>query len=90
MSLLYKKSNVLWHALLATGQVRRVWSPLVSFTRSRHGRFREELAAKDPKDPFAPREELPLPGYVVPGPRASAPGPERSTRRALTVLPAGV
>ena len=90
MSLLYKKSNPLWHALIATGQVRRVWSPMVSLTRRRHARFREELRAKDPSDPFAPRDELPLPGYVVPGPRPGLVSPERPTRRALTVLPAGV
>lgn len=90
MSLLYKKSNPLWHALIATGQVRRVWSPMVSLTRRRHARFREELRGKDPSDPFAPRDELPLPGYVVPGPRPGLVSPERPTRRALTVLPAGV
>ena len=41
-------------------------------------------------DPFAPRDEPPLPGYVVPGPRPGLTSPERPTRRALAVLPAGV
>lgn len=73
MSVLYKKSNTVWRHLIERGWVRRAWAPLVEWTRMRHEHFREELRARG-ADPFDPRDERPLPGYL----------------RALTVLPAGV
>lgn len=45
MSLLYKRSNPLWHALIRAGAVHATWSPLVEWTRRRHLAFRRELAA---------------------------------------------
>jgi radical SAM superfamily enzyme YgiQ (UPF0313 family) len=43
MSLLYKRSNRLWHQLIKHDLVHTVWSPLVELTRRRHLRFRQEL-----------------------------------------------
>ncbi len=74
MSLLYKKSNAVWKQLIARSWVRRAWAPLVELTRKRHESFREELRARFEHDPFAPRDEQPMPGFI----------------RAMTVLPAGV
>jgi radical SAM superfamily enzyme YgiQ (UPF0313 family) len=42
---LYKRSNRLWHFLIKHRLVRRVWAPLVEFTRRRHLKFRARLAA---------------------------------------------
>ncbi|MBX7192852.1 MAG: B12-binding domain-containing radical SAM protein [Sandaracinaceae bacterium] len=94
MSWLYKKNNPLWHRLLERQLVRRAWSPLVELTRRRHLRFREELRARDGSDPFAPRDEAPLPRHLTP---ATSLAPVRVRElgrelgpRALSVLPAGV
>jgi radical SAM superfamily enzyme YgiQ (UPF0313 family) len=46
MSLLYKKSNRLWHFLIKRRLVRKVWRPLVEITRLRHVRFRKRLARR--------------------------------------------
>jgi hypothetical protein len=46
MSYLYKRSNWLWHLLIKHGQVRRVWSPLVEWTRLRHVAYRRELEGR--------------------------------------------
>jgi radical SAM superfamily enzyme YgiQ (UPF0313 family) len=43
MSVLYKRSNWLWHRLIRHGLTHRVWSPLVDWTRRRHVSFRERL-----------------------------------------------
>jgi hypothetical protein len=64
MSLLYKRSNRLWHRLIKHRLTHRVWSPLVELTRRRHLAFRQELDAR--------------------------PLPTEGSRRALTVLSAGV
>lgn len=47
MSLLYKRSNRLWHFLIKHRLVHVVWSPLVHLTRLRHLAFRRRLAAKE-------------------------------------------
>jgi len=44
MSLLYKRSNRLWHFLIKRGLVHAVWRPLVEWTRRRHLRYRRSLA----------------------------------------------
>ncbi len=44
MSLLYKKSNLVWHWLIKYKLVHTVWSPLVELTRRRHVKFRKRLA----------------------------------------------
>ena len=44
MSLLYKRSNRLWHMLIKRRLVHAVWSPLVELTRRRHLNFRRRLA----------------------------------------------
>lgn len=44
MSLLYKRSNRIWHFLIKHRLVHTVWSPLVELTRLRHVRFRKSLA----------------------------------------------
>lgn len=46
MSYLYKRSNRFWHLLIKHDLVSTVWRPLVELTRTRHVRFREELAAR--------------------------------------------
>jgi radical SAM superfamily enzyme YgiQ (UPF0313 family) len=46
MSLLYKRSNRLWHWLIKHRLVRVAWHPLVEWTRLRHLRFRARLASK--------------------------------------------
>ena len=43
MSLLYKRSNRLWHLLIRHRLTHTVWRPLVELTRRRHLRFRERL-----------------------------------------------
>jgi radical SAM superfamily enzyme YgiQ (UPF0313 family) len=43
MSLLYKKSNRVWHWLIKHDLVHTVWSPLVELTRRRHVAFRRRL-----------------------------------------------
>jgi radical SAM superfamily enzyme YgiQ (UPF0313 family) len=45
MSYLYKRSNRFWHLLVKHHLVHAVWWPLVEFTRIRHVRFRQRLAA---------------------------------------------
>lgn len=44
MSYLYKRSNRMWRELIKRRLTHRVWSPLVSLTRTRHLAFRRELA----------------------------------------------
>lgn len=44
MSLLYKKSNRLWHFLIKHRLVHTVWNPLVRLTLWRHLHFRRRLA----------------------------------------------
>lgn len=46
MSILYKRSNRLWHFLIKHRLVHVVWSPLVHITRWRHVRFRKRLARR--------------------------------------------
>ena len=45
MSYLYKRSNRFWRFLIKYHLVHAVWRPLVSLTRLRHLRYREQLAA---------------------------------------------
>ena len=47
MSYLYKRSNRFWRWLIKHHLVHAVWRPLVEFTRLRHVRYREELAARE-------------------------------------------
>jgi radical SAM superfamily enzyme YgiQ (UPF0313 family) len=47
MSYLYKRSNWLWHLLIKHRQVRRVWGPLVEWTRLRHLRYRRQLERRE-------------------------------------------
>lgn len=44
MSLLYKRSNRVWHFLIKRRLVHAVWSPLVEWTRRRHLVYRRSLA----------------------------------------------
>jgi radical SAM superfamily enzyme YgiQ (UPF0313 family) len=44
MSYLYKKSNVVWHALIRRRLTAAVWRPLVQWTRRRHVAYRQRLA----------------------------------------------
>jgi radical SAM superfamily enzyme YgiQ (UPF0313 family) len=46
MSYLYKRSNWLWYHLIRYRMTGVVWSPLIEWTRRRHLRFRERLAAR--------------------------------------------
>jgi radical SAM superfamily enzyme YgiQ (UPF0313 family) len=46
MSYLYKRSNRFWYPLIRFRMTGHVWRPLVSWTRYRHVRFRERLAAR--------------------------------------------
>jgi radical SAM superfamily enzyme YgiQ (UPF0313 family) len=48
MSYLYKRSNGLWHALIARDWTHAVWRPLVEATRRRHLAFRASLAHHPP------------------------------------------
>ncbi|HTK78337.1 MAG TPA: radical SAM protein [Gemmataceae bacterium] len=49
MSVLYKRSNWLWHHLIRHRLTGPVWRPLVEWTRRRHVRFRRRLeAASEP------------------------------------------
>ena len=57
MSLLYKRSNRLWHRLIRHRLTHRVWSPLVELTRRRHLAFREELDTR-PLPTERPRRAL--------------------------------
>jgi hypothetical protein len=47
MSYLYKRSNRFWYPLIRFRLTGRVWGPLVAWTRYRHVRFRERLAASE-------------------------------------------
>jgi radical SAM superfamily enzyme YgiQ (UPF0313 family) len=60
MSLLYKKSNRLWHFLIKHRLVHAVWRPLVEWNRIRHQSFRRRLAAT-PVPGYASRTESPSP-----------------------------
>ena len=44
MSYLYKRSNRVWHWLIKRNLVRKVWHPLVEWSRRRHLKFRARLA----------------------------------------------
>ena len=46
MSILYKRSNRLWHFLIRSGLTALVWRPLVDSSRRRHLRFRRRLQGK--------------------------------------------
>jgi len=46
MSYLYKRSNRFWRLLIKHDLVHTVWRPLVELTRTRHVRFRRQLAAR--------------------------------------------
>jgi radical SAM superfamily enzyme YgiQ (UPF0313 family) len=45
MSLLYKKTNLLWPLLIRSRFTHRVWHPLVEAARRRHVRYRRSLAS---------------------------------------------
>lgn len=45
MSYLYKRSNWLWHRLIAHDLTRAAWRPLIEVSRRRHLGFRRRLAA---------------------------------------------
>lgn len=47
MSLLYKRSNPLWAALIRTRSTHFAWAPLVEAARRRHLRFRKRLAREE-------------------------------------------
>ncbi len=49
MSILYKRSNRIWHWLIRRRLVHTAWSPLVHWTRRRHLQFRKKLARRMPK-----------------------------------------
>lgn len=59
MSHLYKRSNRFWHLLIKHRLVHAAWKPLVHWTRWRHVRFRERLAARI-------SERVPMSGSVLP------------------------
>ncbi|HWB14261.1 MAG TPA: radical SAM protein [Pirellulales bacterium] len=61
MSYLYKRSNRFWHLLIKHRLVHAAWKPLVHWTRWRHVRFRERLAAAGDESPA----RLPMSGSVV-------------------------
>ncbi len=46
MSYLYKRSNRIWSFLIRHRLTGIVWRPLIEFSRARHVRFREKLAAR--------------------------------------------
>ena len=48
MSYLYKRSNRFWYPLIRLRLTGRVWRPLIAWTRLRHLRFRQRLAASEP------------------------------------------
>lgn len=54
MSYLYKRSNRFWHLLIRHQLTAMVWRPLVDWTRCRHVRFRQKLAATPSLQPPAP------------------------------------
>lgn len=58
MSYLYKRSNRFWHLLIKHQLVHAVWKPLVHWTRWRHVKFRERLAASID-------QHVPMSGSVV-------------------------
>ncbi len=58
MSYLYKRSNRIWHWLIANRMVHAVWSPLVEGTRLRHVAFRRRLEARTPDGEQALRDPL--------------------------------
>jgi radical SAM superfamily enzyme YgiQ (UPF0313 family) len=60
MSVLYKRSNWLWHRLIRHRLTHRVWSPLVDWTRYRHLSFREQLQ-REPLPARAAPAERPVP-----------------------------
>lgn len=60
MSVLYKKSNRLWHFLIRHGLVRRVWAPLVEMSRRRHLHWRRELE----RQPW-PADDVPMPAASI-------------------------
>jgi radical SAM superfamily enzyme YgiQ (UPF0313 family) len=46
MSILYKRSNRMWHRLIRHDLTAAAWRPIVEFTRRRHLAFRKRLAAR--------------------------------------------
>lgn len=61
MSYLYKRSNRIWHWLIRRNLVRKVWHPLVEWSRRRHLKFRARLGQRDA---FAHSQSVPA-GAVV-------------------------
>lgn len=61
MSYLYKRSNRFWRLLIKYRLVHAVWKPLVHWTRWRHVRFRERLAARGD----APAQHVAMSGSVL-------------------------
>jgi hypothetical protein len=51
MSVLYKRSNGLWHHLIRRRLTARAWRPLVEWTRRRHLRFRQRLETRTDHGP---------------------------------------
>ncbi len=47
MAYLYKRSNRMWRFLIRHELTGAVWAPIVEWTRRRHLRFRERLAARE-------------------------------------------
>lgn len=56
MSLLYKRSNRLWHWLIRHQLVHAAWAPLVQWSRWRHVRYRRRLAAAPWEAPLGLRK----------------------------------
>ena len=46
-SLLYKKSNWLWHLLIKHRLTNALWKPLIEISRRRHVKFREKLRRQE-------------------------------------------
>jgi radical SAM superfamily enzyme YgiQ (UPF0313 family) len=59
MAVLYKRSNWLWVLLIRHRLTRRVWRPLVEWTRWRHLRFRRRLRGRTGADPVGERRRRP-------------------------------
>ena len=60
MSLLYKRSNALWPALIRGRAVHAMWAPLVQASRLRHLRYRRDLGRRLATRAAAPGFALPF------------------------------
>jgi radical SAM superfamily enzyme YgiQ (UPF0313 family) len=81
MSLLYKRSNRLWHFLIRHRLTHAAWRPLVEWNRMRHQSFRARLATR------------PIPGVPPEENQAAKDGDwpsDPASIRASTVVSAGV